>query len=181
MLKNNLQTKKGFTRLRLRWNMIPGMQNVRISQCMSPMEGVMWWFMMSTFTVNVNLTVSNICLLLLWWQKMVIEVDHIQITQITSKSIGHHHQEHLPVKKRHSYPTLGTNFIEGLNSSPPSLTVNIDVISRVTWLFNVQGKCWSKTLYLIFPMCETTHKEQQNTIGFGWLLEVYSYMQYFPE
>ena len=50
-MKNSLEYAYG-------WNMVPGVQNVKIS----PTEGVTRWYMTSTFTINVNLKHSIISL-----------------------------------------------------------------------------------------------------------------------
>ena len=59
MLKWNCRTDKELTRIHLQWNVLPGVQDIRISPCMLPTEDVTWWYMTSTFTINVNLKLSN--------------------------------------------------------------------------------------------------------------------------
>ena len=46
------------TKIHLWWNMVPGVQNVRISLCTSSAEDVTCWLMTSPFIVNVNLQLS---------------------------------------------------------------------------------------------------------------------------
>ena len=53
-----LKKTPDLTKIHLWWNMVPGVQNVKISLCTSSAEDVTCWLMTSPFIVNVNLQLS---------------------------------------------------------------------------------------------------------------------------